>query len=135
MDGMKTTITTAKTVELRKVNRYRLSAPVFFYWAPQQGSAQSGQGTTRDINSYGVYVQTRELPPVGVLIQMDILLPKLAYSGLGMHLTGEGIVLRVERHGPNASNGCEGGFAASVQFYPEAAELALSHLKSSGKIL
>jgi hypothetical protein len=66
---------------------------------------------------------------------MDILLPKLAYSGLGMHLTGEGVVLRVERHGPNVSNTREGGFAASVQFYPEAAELVLSKLKNSERPL
>jgi hypothetical protein len=52
-----------------------------------------------------------------------------------MHLTGEGVVLRVERHKPNAHNAQGGGFAASVQFYPEAAELALSHLKSSGRIV
>ena len=134
-DGMKPTITTAKTVELRRAIRYRLSAPVFFYWASQTGPAQSGQGTTRDINSHGVYVQTDELPPPGVLIQMDILLPKLTISGSGMHLTGEGVVLRVERHGSNDSGTSEGGFTASVQFYPEAAELVLSQLKTNGRIV
>lgn len=132
---MKPTITTARTVELRSANRYRLGAPVFFYWAPQTGPAQSGQGTTRDINSHGVYVQTDELPPAGVLVQMDILLPKLTFSRSGMHLTGEGVVLRVERQGSNDSGTPSGGFAASVQFYPETAELVLSHLKTNGRIV
>jgi hypothetical protein len=131
---MKPAIKTARTVELRRANRYRLSAPVFFYWAPANGPAQSGQGTTRDINTYGVYVQTDKLPPAGVLVQMDILLPKLAFSGSGVHLTGEGVVLRVERHGSNDSDTPEGGFAASVQFYPEAAELGLYASRRTGEL-
>jgi hypothetical protein len=132
---MKTAITTARTVELRRANRYRLIAPVFFYWAPQNGPAQSGQGTTRDLNSHGVYVQADEAPPVGALVQMDILLPKLAFSGSGMHLTGEGVVLRVEKQRSNSGAATEGGFAASVQFYPEAAELVLSHLNRTGRMV
>jgi hypothetical protein len=132
---MKSTITTVKNAELRKANRYRLGALVFFYWATPNGPAQSGQGTTRDINSHGVYVQADKSPPVGALVQMDILLPKLAYAGPGMHLTGEGVVLRVDRSDPADPAAAPAGFAASVQFYPEAADLMLSHLKTTGRVV
>lgn len=132
---MKMTIATARDIERRKANRFRLSAPVFFYWAPQNGPAQSDQGTTRDINSHGVYIQADEVPPIGALVQMDILLPKLASSGLGMHLTGEGVVVRIEPRDANHEGWVQPGFAASVQFYPEASELVLSHFKTSGRVV
>jgi hypothetical protein len=133
---MRATSAYSKTVELRKVSRYRLKAPIFFLWAPQNGPVQSGQGVTRDINTCGVYVQANSSPPVGALVQMDIMLPKLANDGLGMHLTGEGIVVRIEPRGTNDESYVQGGFAASVQFYPEASEeLVLSHIKTSGRVV
>ena len=73
-------------VELRKSNRYALRVPVLFEWAPQNGEPQSGRGVTRDINTFGVYIMTDALPPVGALVQMDILLPKLEAPGFGMSL-------------------------------------------------
>ena len=64
-------------IELRNAKRYRLSAPALFLWALQDGRPQSGQGVTRDINTFGVYVLTDALPPVGALVQMEIALPRL----------------------------------------------------------
>jgi len=135
VNRMNTTGTFVRTVELRKATRYRLSVPVFFYWAPHNGPAQSAQGTTRDINIHGIYVEADELPPTGVLVQMDILLPKLTLSGPGMHLTGEGVVLRVEPRGTKGAASTAGGFAASVQFYPEASELVFSHFTRTGRVM
>ena len=119
-------------IELRKTKRYQLSAPALFLWAPQEGKPQSGQGATRDINASGVYVLADDLPPVGALVQLDILLPKLGDPGFGMSLAGEGVVLRVEPRGSRGADTSKGGFAASVQFYPEAAASALSRLETSG---
>ena len=113
-------------VELRKAKRYPLSAPALFMWARQDGKPQNGHGTTRDINTLGVYVLTDALPPVGALVQMEIVLPKLVDSGPGMHLTGDGIVLRCESSGAKGVGVAGGGFAASVQFYPESTESVLS---------
>jgi hypothetical protein len=132
---MKAPIAYTRTIELRKSNRYRLSAPVFFFWAPQNRPPQSDEGMTRDVNTTGVYVSADETPPVGALVQMDIMLPNLAHGGPGIHLTGEGVVLRVDPRGAKASGTNEGGFAASVQFYPEPSELVLSHLKGSGGVM
>ncbi len=113
-------------IELRRAKRYRLSAPALFMWAPPDGEAHSGQGAIRDINTYGVYVHTDAVPPVGARIQMQIVLPKLTDSGPGMHLQGEGVVLRCEDGDANKR-----GFAASAQFYPEATEAVFSHLNAS----
>jgi hypothetical protein len=113
-----------------KGNRYRLNASVQFLWSSRNGLPQSGQGVTRDINTTGVYVQTNVLPSVGSRIQMDILLPKMMEPGPGMHLSGEGIVVRAEsRRGAS-----ECGFAAEVQFYPETPEVFLSQLNTSAQM-
>jgi hypothetical protein len=116
-------------IELRRAKRYGLSVPALFTWAPQKGKPRNGKGVTRDINALGVYVQTNSLPPVGARVQMEIVLPKLAGSSPGMHLQGEGIVLRCE-----SGEATKRGFAASALFYPEATEAVLSQLKASGQI-
>jgi hypothetical protein len=115
-------------IELRKSKRYRLTAPAAFMWAPPNGTAQSGRGVIRDINTFGVYVQTDSMPPIGALLQMEIVLPKLTDSGPGMRLHGEGIVLRCDYGGA-----VECGFAASAQFYPESADVVLSQIKVAGQ--
>lgn len=111
-------------IELRKAKRYRLNAPALFMWAPQDGKPQSGHGTIRDINTSGIYVFTAAMPPVGALIQMEIVLPKLLDTSPGMHLQAEGIVLRCDLGDPSKR-----GFAASAQFYPDATDAVLSQLK------
>ena len=122
----------AYAIELRKAKRYQLSAPARFMWAPQDRKPHSGKGVTRDINASGVYVLTDELPAVGALIQLNILLPKLEDPGFGMSLAGEGVVLRVEPRGAQGNGTSKPGFAASVQFYPEATASAFSRLETSG---
>ena len=92
-DRMNTQIARTRNIELRKNNRYRLSAPVFFYWSTPNGPPQSGDGMTRDVDTTGAYINSSELPPVGALVQMDIMLPNLTGCGPGVHLTGEGVVL------------------------------------------
>jgi hypothetical protein len=118
-------------IELRKSKRYRLSASAIFEWASHVGLPQSAQGVTRDLNASGVYVQADAVPPPGALVQLDISLPSLAEAGSGMHLYGEGVVLRSEPNGANDAGAAESGFAASVQFYPEETASVLSRLETS----
>jgi hypothetical protein len=110
-------------IELRKARRYVLNAPALFMWASQDGTTGNGRGVTRDINTSGVFVITETLPVIGARIQMDIALPKITESGSGMLLHGEGIVLRAEARGLRGADRGETGFAASVQFYPNATGL------------
>lgn len=123
---------TPAPVELRRAKRYQLSAPTIFVWAPQDGISQSGDGETRDINTFGVYVLTNSLPPVGARVQLEIMLPTLTETGFGMHLQGEGVVFRREPSGSDGTGSSPAGFAASVQFYPEASATVLSHLETFG---
>lgn len=132
---MKAPIAYTRTIELRKNTRYRLSAPALFYWATQNGPPQSGEGTTRDIDKTGAYINAQQLPPVGALVQMDITLPNMAGHGPGVHLTGEGVVLRVEPHEAKVASALESGFAVSMQFYVEPSESVLSHLNGSGRVM
>ena len=132
---MKMTIPSVRTVELRKANRYKLGAPVFYVWAEKKESEQYAQGITRDISTSGVYVQTDTLPQIGARILFDILLPKLVDPGNGMHLTGDGVVLRVDPQDATGSEANQGGFAASVQFYPEKSDAVLTHLKLNAGVV
>ena len=60
---------------------------------------------------------------------MEVILTKLSGKGHGIHLHGEGIVLRCD---------CEGsqkrGFAASAQFHPETAGMVLSRINVSWQV-
>ena len=132
---MKKQIAHSRTIELRKNYRYRLSAPVFFYWATPNGPPESGDGMTRDINTAGAYISSMELPPVGARVQMDIMLPNIMGGELGAHLTGEGLVLRVDPQNEKAPSTSESGFAVSMQFYVESSESVLSRLKHSERLM
>lgn len=98
------------------------------------GASESGDGLTRDIDQTGAYIYTRELPPVGARVQMDIMLPTLSGRGAGAHLTGEGLVLRIEPRSEEMPSSPESGFAVSMQFYVESAESVLSHLKRTERL-
>ena len=119
-----------RAIELRKAKRYPVSAPALFMWAPKNEKSQSGRGVTRDINTSGVYIQSDAMPPVGALVQLEILLPKLGDTSPGMHLQGEGIVLRCDYGGASKS-----GFAASAQFYPDATNAVLLHMETTGQVV
>jgi hypothetical protein len=126
---MQTKQTGTLIVELRKTNRYRLSAPAIFWWARPDGQSQGSEGVTRDLSTAGVFVVAGLCPPVGARVQLDILLPRMNDTAVGVRLHGEGLVLRVERGGTTTT-----GFAASVQFYPEAPdESVLWRTGSSGR--
>jgi hypothetical protein len=132
---MKAQIAHARTTELRKTYRYRLSAPVFFCWVAPNGAPESGDGMTRDIDTTGAFINTMELPPVGARVQMDIMLPNILGGELGAHLTGEGVVIRVEPNNGKAPGASESGFEVSMQFYVESSESVLSHLKRSERLM
>lgn len=69
-------------------------------------------------------VMTSECPPVGVAIQLTVLLPRRRGRGQTLELHGEGVVVRVQGQGAGSksSAGRPNGFVASVQFYPELPE-------------
>ena len=107
-------------LELRNSRRYPLAAPVAFWWPTSQGWVRAGLGTTRDISSDGVMVTASECPPVGVHIQLTVSFPQREGSGHAVKWHGEGVVVRVQSYEPMPPSERTSGFAASVQFNPEA---------------
>jgi len=103
-------------VELRMSRRYRLQAEAFFFWERPDGLLQEGKGAIRDISDRGVFVTGEVVPPPGVHLEVDVLLPSLEASSGAAKLHGEGTVIRIERDGESIK-----GFAADVTFQTEAA--------------
>lgn len=113
-------------IERRMSRRWRVAAPVFLCWTGEDGTFQNAQGVTRDISAEGVHLDADGCPSAGMPVQMDILLSSLGVEGAEVHLTGEGVVLRVRlRECGGSSFPCT--FAASMRFSPEWDEALLSH--------
>jgi hypothetical protein len=106
-------------MELRKATRYRLNAPVFYWWESADGTLQEAQGITRDISDRGVFVVAKQLPPAGVRVEVDVHLPAVSRAARSAQLHGEGAVLRICE--PEAK---ESGFAAAVVFHAESSDAA-----------
>ncbi len=63
--------------ERRTCNRYRVGAPVLFYWKNQRGDRFQGKGITRDISVVGAYVLSTTCPPANLPVDVEIILPPL----------------------------------------------------------
>lgn len=109
-----------------------MNAPVQFTWVGHDGEPKTGRGVTRDVTTFGAYIVADALPSVGALMQLEIALPKVAQSPSGMCLHGEGVVLRTESSASVPRTGAgHGGFAATMQFYPESTDSVASHFENS----
>ncbi len=106
-------------LEKRRTRRYKLTAPVNYWWLAPSGSVQASHGMTRDISSSGVMVIARKCPPKGVRIQTTIHVARHNGSDRPLELHGEGIVVRIEPGKATQPSQQSKGFAASVHFYSE----------------
>ena len=106
-------------MELRKATRYRLHAPAFYCWESADGTLQEAQGITRDISDRGVFILAKQLPPVGVRVEVDVYLPAVSAAARSAQLHGEGAVLRTSE-----AQAKESGFAAAVVFHAESSDAA-----------
>jgi hypothetical protein len=97
-------------VELRRYDRYRLGAPVVFWWEDAEGVRQEGTGVTRDISTIGIYVVSTSCPATGTRVHLRVSLPSLHGNVPGWRLEAQGRVVRLE-----SSEGDEttAGFAVS----------------------
>ena len=114
---MRIALTTAapeRAMELRKIKRYYVQAPVIFSWKDSDGGSQVGEGTTRDISTQAVFVLARTCPVAGNQLRLDLQLPSLSGKP-GVRLRGEGVVLRVDQSGSGDS-----GFAVATSLRSEA---------------
>ena len=110
---------TGTQMELRKATRYPVSAPVFYWWEHSDGTLQEAQGITHDICDRGVFILTREIPPLGKCVELDVHLPAADETSRAAVLHGEGTVVRTSARGAK-----ESGFAAAVMFRTESSDAA-----------
>jgi len=94
--------------ERRGSKRFRLRLAVVFSWRDTQGIVQSGEGSSSNISSRGIYVRTKMAPPVGTVVEMAVFLPQPAYDIRAAEIHAKGRVTRIDQ-GPLAPT-C--GFAA-----------------------
>jgi hypothetical protein len=99
-------------VQPRKDTRYRLDAPVSFFWRDEREVQHYGTGLTHDIGLGGVFVFTQACPPLEVSVHVELVLPKVHSQAKPLVVQGDGQVVRVEPGGPS---GTAGGFAANIK--------------------
>lgn len=80
----------------RIAERFPLNIPVIFRWTVRNGVRRRANGFARDISRAGVFVLTKNSPPVGARIRLDLFLPPLGEHAAGMRVEGQGRVVRVE---------------------------------------
>ena len=86
-------------MELRRNQRYRLSAPVNFAAQCGDAKAVSHEGRTRDISRSGVFVLTREPLPESCTVSLDVILPTSQFTAVGARLQSRGHVVRSQQEG------------------------------------
>jgi hypothetical protein len=98
-----------RVAERRTALRYPLRLPVVFSWQDDAGRVQGCDGYCRDLGSRGIYVQTEEVPPLGVSVEMNVFLPRPEHSARPSEIHAIGRVVRSENR-TATSERC--GFAA-----------------------
>ena len=83
-------------LEMRSSFRYPVRAPVFFTWSDMKSQLRGGEGLTRDISSRGLFVLSADSPPAGMVVAVEVLLPRLDEGGYGLRIEGRGYVTRAE---------------------------------------
>lgn len=83
--------------ERRGSKRFRLYLAVVFSWRDAQGTVRSGEGTSFDISSRGIYVRTKFAPPLGTSVEMNVFLPQAAYEIRAAEIHAKGQVTRIDR--------------------------------------
>ncbi len=93
--------------EMRVSSRYSVRAPVSFTWGDVRSQVRRGEGVTRDISLRGLYVWTEQSPPAGVVVEMEVLLPRLEVKAPGLRIEARGHVTRAESR---SDEGLQTGF-------------------------
>lgn len=92
---LRTAVMKESVTERRGSRRFRLRLAVVFSWRDAQGMVQSGEGSSCDISSRGIYVQTKMAPPVGTSVEMNVFLPQPAYYIHAAEIHAKGQVTRI----------------------------------------
>ena len=96
-------------MDRRGARRYPLRLVVTFSWKDEIGVVRGSEGESRDLNSRGMYVTCKLIPPLGSAVEMNVLLPQLASLKRQAELHAEGRVVRID---PILSDATTSGFAS-----------------------
>ena len=110
MPGRQYSPVIGEAVQRRTAIRYRMRVPVLFNWDDEEGTRRQNAGFTRDICTHGLFVYCSECPPIGIVLNLSVVLPPFGESDCEVHLNAEGTVIRTERKGDSS------GFAVASEF-------------------
>jgi len=97
----------------RKNVRYQLQVLAVFRWRDRkEGDEHRVEGRTRDISINGAFISAPVCPPVGVTVQVDMVLATIPNSLRSLRLNAQGLVLRSEQ---STSEGGTEGFAVLLE--------------------
>lgn len=96
-------------VERRRSTRFRLRCEVTCTWGHGAGFFATTKGLAHDISAGGIFVNSDERPPAGVLVTLEICLPALEPRRQKLQLHGTGQVVR------SSENSACRGFAIANQ--------------------
>jgi hypothetical protein len=105
---------TTPTEDRRRSTRYLIPALTSFRWETRDGHWDSAIGTTRDIATSGLFVESESIPPVDSVLQLIVTLPERSKFGTTIRLRGTAIVCHVQQEPCQTS-----GFGVVAVFHPE----------------
>jgi len=83
----------------RGAPRFRLRVPVLAQWNDPAGDVRDVSGISRDLSVRGVFVMSSVQPPESAKVMVEVIIPSLTQGAKEMHLSSEGLVVRVEESG------------------------------------
>lgn len=100
----------SEPMDRRHQRRYDLQAAAHFSWKDAGGIRWRGRGFTRDVSETGLFVVTRDAPPSGVPVKVEV--RALSQLGSGLLMQAKGQVVRVQVNEQPASGV---GFAVATR--------------------
>jgi hypothetical protein len=73
-----------------------MRVPVLAQWNDQAGDVKDVSGISRDISARGVFVVSSVQPPESAQVMVEVIIPSLTQGAKEMHLSSDGLVVRVE---------------------------------------
>ncbi len=116
----------------RSEKRYEVRACAFLCWTSSDGEFMTAEGVTRDVSMRGAFVVSDQYPPLGTVVQMNVMLPDVQSGTAGAHLVGEGKVVRVEVYAGEHAEAGSFGFAVSFESGSQMDQAVLERTRTSG---
>lgn len=96
------------TFQLRTAVRYKLHLPVIFHW--NDGIEHTSGGFTSDVALDGALILSRECPPVGSEVRLEVLLPSPEADNEGLCIGCSGRVVHTCTRSGYSAFGFHGTF-------------------------